>query len=816
MIKNYFKIALRNFWRHKLFTFINIIGLSIGISAALVIYLIVQFDFSFDRFHPGGDRIYRVVSNFNFEGESIHNGGVTGMLADAAKSSVTGLEASAPFYTASDYTVETGANSKTPTLFKHENDIIYADGSYFTVFSYKWLAGSRRTALNEPNRVVLASQQAKKYFPSLSYSQMIGREIVYEDTIRAMVSGVVQEFTQNSDLTFHDFISYSTIKSIRDIYSQLNSWSSTNGSSQFYVKLLPGTAVKKVEKQMNALWARNDPPQKGRTSTENFSLQPLSDLHFNADYYAYDNAVVNKSTLYGLMAVAAFLLTLGCINFINLTTAQGTQRAKEIGIRKTLGSGKKQLIFQFLSETFLITIFAVVVSAALLPLLLKLFADFTPKGLQISALWQPGVFIFLFCLIIVVGLLSGFYPALVLSSFRPVSVLKNQSLSRTSKTRGAWMRKSLTVTQFCIAQFFIMATMLVSKQIYFALHTDLGFKKEAIIYIQTPWKQRDSKTKQVFFNDIKEIPGIELSSIGGQPPSSNGWNSSDVNYTDGKRDIKTDLQIKAGDENYIKVYGIKLLAGRNIRMSDTASNMLINETYAHTLGFQNVRDALGKTISFGKTEKRQIVGIVGDFHQASLHASVKPLAIFPQTYNFSTIHIALKPEIAGGNEWKQTIAAIQTDWKQVFPDDDFDYHFFDQNIAKMYESEQHTATLLAWATGLSILISCLGLLGLAIYTTNQRTKEIGVRKVLGASVAQIVTLLSAEMIWLILLAFAIVTPVAWWAMHKWMEGFADRTAISWWIFASGGAAMLLASLFTSCFQTIRAAIANPVKSLRSE
>jgi putative ABC transport system permease protein len=645
---------------------------------------------------------------------------------------------------------------------------------------------------------------------------MLGKQVVYEDTIRTIVTGVVEAFTQNTDLTFHDFISYATMKSNKDLKQQLQDWGGTTSASLFFVKLLPQSKAQNIEKQINDLFRKNKPPKpEDKGNTQAFHLQPLSDIHFNSKYGAMENPTVDKTTLYGLMIIAVFLLLLGCINFINLTTAQASQRAKEIGIRKTMGGTRSQLVFQYLSETFIITLFAVIIAVALTPVVLKLFADFIPKGIKADFIHQPSLILFLVALTIVVSFLSGFYPALVLSGYKPVLVLKNQGNTGASKIRNAWLRKSLTVTQFVIAQFFIMATVLVSKQIYFALHTDLGFKKDAIIYLHIPWRDKNIGHKQVLLDKIRAIPQVAMVSVGGDIPSSNGWNSNDVTYKDGKKEIKTDLQLKSGDENYIKVYNIKLLAGRNIRLSDTASGLLINNKYARVLGFKKPEQALGKLIDFGK--KKEIVGVIADFHQASLRAPIKPLAIYPNVkYNNGTFHIALKPQTANGDEWKKAIASIQSSWKEIYPDDDFEYHFFDETIGKFYQSEQHTSTLLTWATGLSIFISCLGLLGLAIYTTTQRTKEIGVRKVLGASVAQIVTLLSTELIWLILLAFVIVTPIAWWTMNKWMQGFVDRTAISWWIFALSGTAMLLAAVFTSGIQTVKAAIANPVKSLRSE
>ncbi|MGZ3778721.1 MAG: ABC transporter permease, partial [Mucilaginibacter sp.] len=419
-------------------------------------------------------------------------------------------------------------------------------------------------------------------------------------------------------------------------------------------------------------------------------------------------------------------------------------------------------------------------------------------------------------LTIVVSFVSGFYPAMVLSKFQPVQVLKNQAHAGTSKTRNAWLRKSLTVTQFIIAQFFIMATIVVSKQIYYVLHKDMGFKKDAIVNVFMPYYTKNKSLKDVYIEKIKRLPQVDILSRGGDLPSTNGWNSNDVTYKDGKKEIKTELYTKSGDENFVKVYHIKLMGGRNVSMTDTANAMMINETYAHIMGFKNPTDAIGKYVEFGKTQKRQIVGIFGDFHQASLHAAIKPLAIFPQNYNMDGLHIALKPETAGGNEWKVATTAMEKEWKQLFPDDDFEYHFFDESIAKMYSKEQQISKLLTWAMGLSIFISCLGLLGLAMFTTGARTKEIGVRKVLGATVTQIVTLLSTELVILVLLAFAIVTPLAIWGMNKWMQNFADHTSLSWWVFVLSGAGMLLTALITLSSQTIRAATANPVKSLRSE
>jgi len=823
MIRNYVKIAFRGFWKHKLFTLINIIGLSIGISASLVIYLIVHYEFTFDKFHEDSDRIYRVVADVSFQGRVDHTSGLPGPLAGAIKSEVTGLQAITPLYTLSPNIVFIDKNKNTQKQFKYQDRIILTDQQYFNIFSYVWLAGSSQHALDAPNQVVLTSQQARLYFPSLSYRDMIGKIVIY-DTLKTTVAGIVQTQTKNTDFTFHDFVSYSTATLNKPLAASLRikQWNTIFSGSEVIVKLIPGAQVPKVAKQISTIFRNNTPPppnEKGPLNTLNFTLQRLDDIHFNADYDIFDfSSRASKPTLYGLSAIAGFLLLLACINFVNLITAQGALRAKEIGIRKTMGGSRMQLVVQFLTETFFITLFAVIISASLTPIILKIFADFIAPGIHADFLHQPGIILFLVILTIAVSILSGFYPAIVLSGYKPVSVLKNQAQSNSSKTRSAWIRKSLTVSQFVVAQFFIMATVLVSKQVYYVLHKDLGFKKDAIVVIRSPWQSFKPGSNKVLLNKFRSIPQIALVSLGDEPPSSDIYNRTRFTYTDGKKQIITDqVVIESGDENYIKLYQIKLLAGRNLRESDTGKAVIINNTFAKILGFTNPGDAIGKQFGPpGGQRKINIVGVVADFNQRSLHTPVYPGAISWAPWRLRTFHVSLKPETAGGNEWKTAIASMGKAWKEVYPDDDFDYDFYDKIIAHFYEEEQHTSTLLTWATGLSILISCLGLWALTIYTANQRTKEIGVRKVLGATVAQIATLLSTELVLLIILAFIIVTPVAWWAMNKWMENYTDRTPISWWIFTISGGGMLLAAVFTSSFQTIKAAIANPVKSLRNE
>ncbi len=813
MIKNYFKTAFRNLWHNKVFSLINILGLAIGISASLVIYLLVNYHFTFDKFEKDNARIYRVVSNFVFSGEVYRNSGVTSPMGPAVKKELTGLDAVVPFRT---YNGDTKVSipvtgNKEPVVFKHQKNIVFANEDFMNLIGYQWIAGSAKTSLRQPYQTVLTETNAKLYFPKLALQDIPGKQLYFDDTVHATVTGIVKDIQYNTDFTFTTFISRATLENTSLKPGDWTEWGSTNSASQLLVKLSPGTGPKKIEAGIDNLYKKyNKPNAEDNTKTE-FKLQPLSDLHFNAEYGGYDLPLANKPTLYGLLAVALFLLLLGCINFINLTTAYASQRGKEIGIRKTLGSSKKQLIVQFLSETFLLTFIATVISVFLTPLFLKAFSGFIPDGLHFSLGTQPGILLFLPALIVIVTLLSGFYPAMILSGYKPVLVLKNQAYTNTGKTRNAWLRKSLTISQFVIAQVFIMATILVSKQIAYSLNKNMGFKKDAIIHLSINYYDTVKSDKYVFMNRLRSIPGIAILSLSNNPPSSNSTWSRTIKYKDGKKEVSADVQMKIADTNYIKLYHIKLLAGANISQSDTESQYIINETYAHILGFQQLQQAIGK-----KLNEIPIVGVVGDFNQHSLHDPIKPLIIANGVERARTINIALMPQNADGTLWKSTIASIEKVWKGMFPDDDFDYKFFDEDIAKYYDAEQNISSLLMWATGLAVFISCLGLLGLVIYTTTRRTKEIGVRKVLGASVSHIVAMITKDFLLLIVIAFLIAAPLAWIGMNKWLDNFAYRTDISWWIFALGISMMVIIAILTLSFQTIKAAIANPVKSLRTE
>jgi len=830
MFKNYLLVAIRYFWRNKIFSVINIIGLSIGISAALVIFLIVHYDLTFDTHHRDADRIYRVVTDARSKSTVVDNKStVVGHfhalpepLADVVSRETTGIEYAAPIYFLDEQRVAVPTSRNKPILFRHQSNIIFAGQYYFSVFDYRWLAGSPLTALREPFRVVLTENRARTYFPGLFPEAMIGRTITYFDSIPVTVSGVVREPEGNTDLAFYEFISYQTMSSnaLKDSYDF--EWSSISSANALFVKLSKGRTAASVDDQLKKIQAKYDPQSEQNVKDSKifrvFVLQPLSDLHLG-DYGSFDIVrQANKSTLYGISILAVILLVLACINFVNLTTARASQRAREIGIRKTIGSSRRQLVLQFLGETFLTTLIAALISALLVPALLKEFSAFIPPDLHFNWLQQPGLIVFVLLLILGVTLFAGFYPSIILSGYLPVEVLRGSHSAGTQGSSPSLLRKVLTVSQFVIAQAFIIATLIIGRQIHYMLTTDLGFRQKAIVYFSTPYSDTSITHRFALLSELRTLPGIAQISLGGNPPSAESFWGQTLTYLGGPAPIKTGVELKFGDSGFLPLYQIPLLAGRNVRPSDTIREYLINETYARQLGFRNPGEAINKYLWYGPGNSihKPIVGVIRDFYAHSLQEKIRPLVFTANNRQSTGIHVALAYSGDEGVSWPRTLQAIGDTYKKFYPDVEFNYQFYDESIAKFYKSEQDIASLLRWATGVAILISCLGMLGLVVYTTAIRTKEIGIRKVMGATVAQIVTLLSTDFMILVGIAFLIATPIAWWAMHKWLEDYANRPAFGWWLFLLAGAGMAVIAVMTLCLQTIRAARTNPVDSLRSE
>ena len=814
MLKNYIKIAWRNITKNKIFSLINIVGLTIGLSASFVIGLIIYYDATYDTFHPDDDRIYRVVSDFYSPSGQFHNSGVTVALRDAIADN-SNLEKLGNFFMLTPMKV---ANPETNAEFELPRRVIFADQDYFDIFQYQFLAGSKENAITEPNSVVLSEERANRYFPDADYAEIIGKSIVYDDSINARVTGIVEKLPGRTDIIFEEFVSWPTLlQTWRGEFIKEKNWNSTTSQSQLFVKVSPGANLDNIQQVFDQLSKeQRDAESIKLNNTRKFGLQPLGDIHFNGDYGIYDweRGQSSKTLLWNLGLVAVFLLLLGCINFVNLNTAQATQRAKEIGIRKTLGSSRKQLMAQFMGETFLLVLISAFLSFVMCKWLLEVFSDFVPNGLDFGIISSPWIIGGMVVLLVIVTFLSGFYPAMVLSRYNTVSVLKN---NLTMGDKKAKLRKTLTVFQFSIAQIFIIATLLVGKQINFVMATDMGFQTESIVSIYHPITARKLSKLELLAQQVSTVSEVRGVSIANNPPASFSTNVSDMTRKIDSSEMYKDVYILNGDTNYTDVFEINILAGTK-RRNDTVREMLLNETAIKAFGWENPQDAVGQVLEYNG-QATPIVGVMEDFHQWSLRGQIEPMALtgnwfLPDFNQYQSVSMAISPDSDGSIA--STISKIEAIYYEVYPDTEMRLQFMDETVESFYNSEKKVSTLLKWATGLSILISCLGLLGLVIYTTNRRIKEIGVRKVLGASVLQINTLLCKEFVVLVGIAFLVAAPLAYYGVYEWLKDFAYKTGISWWIFVLSGLSMIVFALIVMSIKTIQAANSNPVNSLRSE
>ena len=820
MFKNYLKIAWRNLLRNKVYAVINIVGLALGISACLVIYLSVHFELSYDNFHPGKENIYRIVSEIGFPQEGFHKlSSVPDPVPEALAGGFAGVESMAaihPIYAKASVTSGNGVVKKfdAPKDGVQKPDIVITYPAYFRVFQYTWLAGQAATALQEPFKVVLTASKAAKYFGAQPAQNYIGKMVYYNDSIPLTVSGIVKELPQNSDLIFSDFISFATAKGspLRNEFG-FDQWGMFGGT-QMFVKLSPGADTAKLNRKLDRF--ANERVQVSAGESKTFRLQPLSDIHFNSDYTDDYSRRVHLPTLYGLLAIALFILFIAAINFINLSTAQYVQRSKEVGIRKVLGSNNKSLVLYFLTETFLLTVLAVILSLLAINPLLATFGAFMPNGVSLHLFSFPTI-IFLLLITVFTTLLSGLYPAKVLASAMPVNSLKGAT-GQKGNQRG-YLRIGLVIFQFTISLVFIIGSIVINNQIRYMLHKDLGFKKDAILTIATG-RSYPVTQPGVLAEKIRMLPYVEMVSLSQGTPAAKGHWGTYLKYH-GKNEVKVNCQLELGDEKFVPLYQIKMVAGRNLYPSDTIKEILINETCARALGFKNPDDALGKFVESGISDgpyakNCPIVGVMADFHVLSLHDPIKPVFLVTSREISRSLNVKLLLTGNKGDQLKQTLSGIAQAFAAVYPNEKFEYQFYDDTIKKFYEKEQQMEQLMNTGMTIAIIISCLGLFGLATFTARQRTKEIGIRKVMGASVSNIAALLSRDFLRYVFIAAVVASPIAWYCMHKWLQGFAYSAPIYWWIFVLAGGVAMLIALVTVSFQSVKAALANPVDSLRAE
>ncbi|HEX6845865.1 MAG TPA: ABC transporter permease [Chitinophagaceae bacterium] len=808
MIRNYFKVAWRNLIRDKWFSCINILGLSIGLATCLIILLFVSNELSYDRFNKKAGRIARVYFQGEVQGEKMKESVVMAPVAQAMKQDFPEVE---------DATRLRDAYSSPKLicdgrLFK-DDVLAYVDSNFFQVFTLQFINGNSQTALTEPNSVVLTKDIAKKYFAE---ENPIGKIIRFKDEDKApmKVTGVIENIPVNSHFHFGLFVALSGLEDSRQ-----QNWMSSNYYT--YVVLKDKNDFEKLEAKVPGLVDKYIGPQMkdgaGLTLAEfrkggsniTFHLQRLTDIHLYSDFRSDLSKPGDVRYVYIFSAIALFMLLIACINFMNLSTAGASKRSREVGIRKVLGSMKGELVKQFLTESTLIATIALLFSLVFIKLALPVFNNLSGQQLTFSFIEKPLLIPALLAVILFTGLIAGSYPAFYLSSFKPVSVLKGNFIPAKS---GLSFRSGLVIFQFFISIILIVCTTVVYKQLSYIRNKDVGYNKDRIMVLSNVWAL--GKNMQIFKQQLQDDPAIASVSASRYLPAGNSDNNNFFvsSAQEPGRLVKT-LRYEV-DENYIPTLGIQLKVGRNFSQQSVmdSSAVILNEAAANALGWK--QGAIGQTISRtskrGEKETYHVIGIVKDFHFRSLHESISPLLMVLAPDPGNLVAKIKTTDIPG------LTTKLQKRFKEYGAEDPMSYSFLDDRYNNTYKAEQKIGTILTIFAGLTVFVACLGLFGLAKFTADQRTREIGIRKILGATATQLSAMLSKDFLKLVLIACCIAFPVAWWAMNKWLQDFAYRTDISWWIFIIAGAVAVLIALMTLSFQAIKAAIANPVKSLRTE
>lgn len=812
MIRNYLKVAIRNLWRNKTFSLINIIGLATGISCFILIALYVVDELSYDRFNEKADRIYRVNADIKFGGAETRYPFSSDMMGQTFKKDYPEVEDYTRIYNSYG-----SKRIKKGNQFITEEHIASADSTFFNVFTLPAIAGNTKTALNEPNTVVITASAAQKYFGTVN---ALGRTVETDDNNKTLykVTAVIKDIPSNAHFNF-DFIF-----SMKNVNYNWGQYLSHNFHTYFLLK--PGTNVRAFEQKAFKQYVNKYVLPEAKSvmdiqSMEDFeksgnklvySFTPLLDLHLYSDRPYELSPGGNIQYVYIFSIVAIFILLIACINFMNLTTARSANRAKEVGIRKVLGTERKNLVAQFLSESTVMAILSTLLALLIVLLALPLFNSVSGKQMQLGNLFTPAFTALLILLPIVVGLMAGSYPAFFLSSFRPIEVLKG----KLKNSSNGGIRSGLVVFQFVTSIVLIIGTFIIYQQLHYIQTKNLGYSKDQVLIIDNAYSLGDNVKS--FKQDILNQPGVFSGTLSGYLPTPSSRSDNIFSKTQ-IIDMKNGFSMQewAVDYDYIKTLGMNIVAGRNFSkdFGTDSSAVIINETTAKGLGYadpigQQIYKFSGTTNGENSIKGYTIIGIVKDFHFESLKRDITKLGLFLES---STGLASFKVSAVKA---PQVIKAAEQKWKSLVPEMPFSYKFLDAEFNSIYNAEQRVGKIAISFAVLAILIACLGLFGLAAFIAEQRTKEIGIRKVLGASIGNLVTMLSADFLKLVLISSIIAFPLAWWGMHRWLQDFAFRVDISWWIFIIAGLIAAGIALITVSFQAIKAALANPVKSLRTE
>ncbi|MEO8116836.1 MAG: ABC transporter permease [Bacteroidota bacterium] len=825
MIKNYFIVAFRNFRRNKIFSLINISGLVIGLTSVLLIVMYVQDELSYDKFLQQSDHIYQVNLHGNFGGDEFIAGTTPPPVGAALVNAFPEVETYTRIFQPASEVVRSSEGNKTEKYFT-ENAVYAVDSNFLQVFDFRLKEGNAISCLQKLNSVVLTEESAKKYFGN---ENPVGKTLLFGDARTPYtVTGVLYNIPSQSSLQFEmltTVASYNVVKRFN--------WSWVWTQMITYIKLRDNVAtdaasIQQLESKFPAMvkleaasaFKRIGQPYdefKKKGGIWEFYLQPLKSVHlYSAGIQSSLTTLSTIKYVYIFSAIAFFIILLACVNFMNLSTAQSSKRAKEVGIRKVVGSAKSQLIKQFLIEAMLYSFIASVIAFILVIVLLPLFNEVTGKTLIFQSFFTNGTWIFLIVLCIITGLLAGSYPAFYLSSLKPATVLKGIGTLKGS-LGNIFLRNGLVIFQFAVSTILIICTIIVFQQLKYTQNKDLGLNKDNVVVIANA--NRLGNSEETFRQQVSALPNVLSASISTSVPAQNTFTDFYLPQPDdSNKQIAKDLTLSSFmvDENFVPTLQLKMLSGRNFSkdFADSTS-VIINEETARQVGW---KDGLGKYLQYPGNHNQmfKVIGVVKDFNVSSLRDVVTPFALFytsSKTYSTGSSYVLARVK---SNDLQNTLQAIQGKWKNFSADTPFDYSFLDNQFAALYNSEQRMSAVFGIFTFLSIFVACLGLFGLSIFTAERRKKEIGIRKTLGAKTSSIVSLISKDFLKLVLIAAVIAFPVAWYAMAQWLKDFAYRINISWWVFVLSAFFAIVIALFTISFQAIKAAIANPVKSLRSE
>ncbi|WP_229204229.1 FtsX-like permease family protein [Dyadobacter alkalitolerans] len=801
MVLNYMKIAWRNLRKNHAYAFINITGLALGIGCALLIFALVRYHYQTDRHHRNYERIYQFTSRFTSSTSEFNIQGIPYPFGQAARNDYPGIEHIAMLEEWYSPLVSVPVAKQADKKVKDKNhNGAFVEPSYFSIFDYTWLAGGPE-ALTEPGTVVISAEMARKCFGTTT--NIIGRTLRLDARIPARVVGVFADYKDNTDLDYSILAAWGSVKEQLGSRPEDQPFDNTNGSTHCYALFNDNFTAADWERQLPSFVKKYNPAKIKETS---YPAIPFSTTHLSAEYGG-----VSKGLLLSLTLIAVLLIGTASINFVNLATAQALNRAREVGVRKVLGSTKAQLFWQFIGETALIVCAALALAIGIFQYGQTLANTSLNGPFRFTFYFSTSVLGWLALLVITVILLAGLYPALVLAGFRPVVALAGRLT--THQAGGFNLRRGLVVTQFAISQMLIIGLIVVGSQLRYVQRKDLGFRKEAILTVSLPnLPAQDLVKMRAFRNLATAIPEVgQFSYSMGGPPQS-GWSSETRVRLDGRPSQEPYGPQQAWiDADYVGLYGLKLMAGRNLQASDTAREALINETFMQRLGFSRPTDVVGKVLHKAGFAPLEIVGVLKDYNQSDLKQRIKPLFLTTMATGFYSANIQLRSA-----NYAHVLARLEKAYNQVYTDSFFEPAFVDEQIQEFYQQEQTMGKLINFFTGIALVIGCMGLYGLVLFMVTQRTKEVGVRKVLGASVGSILWLFSWEFIQLIGIAFALAAPAGWWAMNSWLKNFEYKISINPFVFLLALLASVLVALITVSFQSVRAALTNPVKSLRSE